>query len=78
MGPSEKEINPLNVYVLLILSIATNIDALAIGVSFAFLKIFITTSIIVVGVVTFLLSFLSPFLGLENTSLHRLAWALLV
>lgn len=33
---SKKEINPLNVYVLLILSVATSIDALAVGVSFAF------------------------------------------
>jgi len=60
---SEKEINPLNVYVLLMLSIATSIDALAIGVSFAFLKISIATPIIVIGAVTFLLSFLGVFVG---------------
>lgn len=45
------------------LSIATSIDALAVGVSFAFLKILIATSIIVVGTVTFLLSFLGVFAG---------------
>ncbi len=60
---SKKEINPLNVYVLLMLSIATSIDALAIGVSFAFLKISIATPIIVIGAVTFLLSFLGVFVG---------------
>lgn len=60
---SKKETNPLNVYVLLILSVATSIDALAVGVSFAFLKIFIVASIIVVGTVTFLLSFLGVFAG---------------
>ena len=59
----QKEINPLNVYVLLILSIATSIDALAIGLSFAFLKIFIVTPAIVIGAVTFLLSFLGTFVG---------------
>ena len=60
---SKKETNPQNVYVLLILSVATSIDALAVGVSFAFLKIFIVGSIIVVGTVTFLLSFLGVFAG---------------
>ena len=59
----EKEINPLNVYVLLMLSIATSIDALAIGVSFAFIKIFIVTPAIIIGIVTFLLSFLGIFIG---------------
>ncbi len=33
---SKKETNPLNVHVLLILSVATSIDALVVGVSFAF------------------------------------------
>jgi len=59
----EKEINPLNVYVLLMLSVATSIDALAVGVSFAFLKIFIATPIIVIGTVAFLLSFLGVHVG---------------
>ena len=61
--PAVRAINPLNVYVLLILSVATSIDALAIGVSFAFLRISIATPIIVIGVVTFLLSFLGTFVG---------------
>src|SRR4030042_421383 len=34
----EKEVRSLNVFVLLLLSIATSIDALAVGLSFAFLK----------------------------------------
>lgn len=60
---SKKETNPLNVYVLLILSVATSIDALVVGVSFAFEKIFIVVSIIVIGTITFLLSFLGIFAG---------------
>ncbi|MHC4800052.1 MAG: manganese efflux pump MntP [Planctomycetota bacterium] len=59
----EKVINPLNLYVLLMLSVATSIDALAVGVSFAFLKISIATPIIVIGIVTFLLSYFGTFIG---------------
>jgi len=60
---SEKEINPLNVYVLLVLAVATSIDALAVGVSFAFLKISIVTPVIIIGTVTFLLSYLGVYVG---------------
>ena len=63
MESSEKESNPLNVYVLLVLSVATSIDALAVGISFAFLRISIAAPIIVIGAVTFLLSFLGTFVG---------------
>ena len=59
----EKKIKPLNAYILVMLSIATSIDALAVGVSFAFLKISIATPVIVIGAVTFLLSFLGVFIG---------------
>lgn len=59
----EKEINHLNAYVLLILSVATSIDALAVGLSFAFLEMSIATPIIVIGTVTFLLSYLGVFAG---------------
>jgi len=60
---SEKQAHSLSVFVLFMLSFATSIDALAVGVSFAFLKISIATPIIVIGVVTFLLSFLGVFIG---------------
>ncbi len=58
-----REINPLNVYVLLILAVTTSIDALAVGVSFAFLKISIVTPILVIGIITFFLSFIGVFIG---------------
>lgn len=60
---SEKQINPLNIYVLLMLSVATSIDALAVGVSFAFLKISIVTPVMVIGTITFVLSFFGVFVG---------------
>ena len=63
MESGDKAINPLNVYVLLMLSVATSIDALAVGVSFAFLKVSIVTPIIVIGIVTFGLSLLGVFVG---------------
>ncbi|MGB9959530.1 MAG: manganese efflux pump MntP family protein [Candidatus Bathyarchaeales archaeon] len=53
----------LSLYTLLILSVATSIDALAIGLSFALLNVSITTPIIVIGTVTFTLSFLGATLG---------------
>jgi len=63
LDPSRKKIDPTNLYVLLILSIATSIDALVVGISFAFIKIFIITTIIIIGTVTFLLSFVGVYVG---------------
>jgi putative Mn2+ efflux pump MntP len=63
MEPKKEEINYLSVYVLLILSVATSVDALAVGLSFAFLRMYIAIPIIVIGIVTFLLSFLGVFAG---------------
>jgi putative Mn2+ efflux pump MntP len=61
---SERKIlNPLNLGVLLLLSIATSIDALAAGVSLAFLKTSIVLPVIVIGVVTLVLSFVGVFIG---------------
>lgn len=63
LGSDKKEFNPMNIYVLLILSIATSIDALAVGFSFAILKVFIVIPIIVIGAVTFFFSFIGVFIG---------------
>lgn len=48
---------------LLILAIATSIDALAAGISFAITKIDIILSTILIGIITFTLSFLGVFIG---------------
>lgn len=63
MRADKRVIDPLNVYVLLMLSIATSIDALAVGLSLSFLKVSIVTPAIIIGVITFLLSFLGIFVG---------------
>ena len=48
---------------LLILAVATSIDALAVGVSFAFLRISIISCAIIIGLVTFCISTAGVYLG---------------
>lgn len=59
----EKTINPLNFGVLLLLSIATSIDALAVGLSFALLSVKILTPVIIIGSVTFFISLAGVLFG---------------
>ena len=59
----KKQIDPLRIDVLLMLSIATSIDALAVGVTFAFLNIAIIWPVAVIGVITFGTSFVGVFIG---------------
>jgi putative Mn2+ efflux pump MntP len=54
--PKEEKETKLTAPALLILSLATSIDALAVGLSFSLLRISITTPVIIIGVVTFILS----------------------
>ncbi|MGC9515583.1 manganese efflux pump MntP family protein, partial [Methanocrinis sp.] len=62
--PGEERVaNLLNLRVLTLLAIATSIDALAVGVSFAFLDVSIIMPMIGIGIVTFALSFLGVFIG---------------
>lgn len=53
---TEKNTDMLSILVLVGLSIATSIDALAVGITFAFLDIVIMTPVIVIGLVTFFVS----------------------
>ena len=55
--------NPLNFYVLLGLSVATSIDALAAGVSFGLLALNIVTVITIIGSITFILSTIGARIG---------------
>ena len=56
-------LDPLNLYVLATLSLATSIDALAVGVSFAFLQIPLISSVLLIDIITFLISFGGVFIG---------------
>lgn len=60
---SKKVVNSSSFKVLLILSMATSIDALAVGLSLSFLETSIVTPAIMIGIITFSLSFLGVFLG---------------
>ncbi len=60
----EEELNPdFSLKTMFILAIATSIDALTIGVSFAFLQVDIIFSVIAIGVTTFLFSAVGVILG---------------
>ena len=48
---------------LIMLAIATSIDALAVGITFAFLQVAIVPSVAIIGVVTFVLSFIGVAVG---------------
>ena len=60
---ADEKKNPLDINTLLLLSIATSIDALAAGISFAMLDISIITPILMIGFITFLMSFAGVFIG---------------
>jgi len=59
----DSECNPLDSLTLHLLAVATSIDALAIGLTLSFLQVAIILPVIVIGLVTFSLSFLGVFAG---------------
>lgn len=64
LHPEEnEEATVLNFKTILLLSIATSIDALAVGISFAFLKVDIMSAVSIIGITTFVLSFISVYIG---------------
>ncbi len=60
---SEKLINSLSLRTLLVLSVATSIDALAVGMSLSFIDVPIVAPAIIIGIVTFALSFAGVYMG---------------
>ena len=56
MEEAETASNPFGFYVLFLLALATSIDALAVGITFAMLGAAIITPVAVIGTVTFILS----------------------
>ncbi|MGL4452036.1 MAG: manganese efflux pump MntP family protein [Sarcina sp.] len=59
----EENLDTISFKTLLPLAIATSIDALALGVSLAFVHVSILLSSIIIGVVTFILCFIAVILG---------------
>jgi len=60
---NEKEDETIKFHSLIVLSVATSIDALMVGLSFSFLQISILEPILLIGLVTFLLSLMGFFFG---------------
>ncbi|AFY82465.1 manganese efflux pump MntP [Oscillatoria acuminata] len=58
-----KPSNPRNLYILLGLAVATSIDALAVGLSVSLLNSSIVGLAVVIGIVTFVLSFAGVYIG---------------
>lgn len=59
----EEAIDPLNKKTLLFLAIATSIDALIIGLSFALLEVSIISATLIIGIITFIICFIGVYLG---------------
>jgi len=59
----EKRTNPFDLHVIFMLSLATSIDAFATGLSFAVLKMEILTPILLIGSITFIISFIGVLIG---------------
>ena len=62
-GDFKQKACALGHFKILCLSIATSIDALAVGISFAFLKSDIYFPALIIGIITFILSFIGGTLG---------------
>ncbi len=58
-----KDFNPFKFRILVIIAIATSIDALVVGVTFAFIKINILYAFLIIGFTTFLVAMLGMLFG---------------
>ena len=55
--------DPSNIFVLLALSVATSIDALAVGITLSLIASSIIVAAILIGLITFILSYLGVYIG---------------
>ena len=62
-GGNSDDLQKLDIKELFILAIATSIDALAVGITFAFLNVSILPAISIIGVTTFLFSVVGVAIG---------------
>jgi len=60
---TEDKFNPLDTYTLITLSLATSLDALAVGLGLALIKTAVGPTIATIGFITFFLSFIGVFIG---------------
>ena len=57
------EVERLDIKELFLLAVATSIDALAVGITFAFLEVAILPAVTIIGVITFVISWAGVFIG---------------
>lgn len=67
----EDQDGSLKIKELFMLAVATSIDALAVGITFAFLSVNIWSSVSIIGVTTFILAFLGVILGNKFGSRYK-------
>lgn len=60
---AQKRSDPSGILTLLVLSVATSIDALAVGITLPFLRISILLAVIIIGLITFFLSYIGVIIG---------------
>ena len=63
MKPEKQDRDPTNILVLLALSIATSIDALAVGITLSLLVTSLAIAVAIIGLVTFILCYLGVCIG---------------
>jgi putative Mn2+ efflux pump MntP len=61
--PEKQNLNPARLPVLFALALATSIDALAVGITLSILAASLLRAVIVIGIVTFILSYLGVYIG---------------
>ena len=68
-GDDEETLSTLQFAPVMVLSFATSIDALAVGISFAFLQMSVLVPALIIGAVAFIFSFAGVMLGMQLKSL---------
>jgi len=65
----DRDINPLDIKVIISMALATSIDALAVGISFAIIEVDMILAVLIIGSVTFIASMLGILFG-KKTGNH--------
>ena len=60
---AENNFNPADILVLLVLAVATSIDALAVGFTLSLITAHFVLAVIIIGLVTFVLSYVGVYIG---------------
>jgi putative Mn2+ efflux pump MntP len=61
--PEKTDARPANGVVLLVLSIATSIDALAVGITLPLLNVSLILAVTIIGLITFIISYVGVYIG---------------